>query len=42
MNEVSYIVDTILQLQEGFGIRILMSNLRPPPHENYIYATEDS
>ena len=30
MNEVSYIVDTTLQLQECFGIRILMSNLRPP------------
>ena len=40
MNEVSYIVDTTLQLQECFGIRILMSNLRPPPHENYIYAID--
>ena len=30
MNEVSYIVDTTLQLQECFGIRILMTNLRSP------------
>ena len=30
MNEVSYIVDTTLQPQNCFGIRILISNLRPP------------
>ena len=30
MNEVSYIFDTTLQPQDCFGIRILMSNLRPP------------
>ena len=30
MNEVSCIVDTTLQPQDCFGIKILMSNLRPP------------
>ena len=30
MDEVSYIVDTTLQPQDCFGIRILMSNLRSP------------
>ena len=30
MNEVSYIVDTTLQPQVCFGVRILMSNLRSP------------
>ena len=46
MNEVSFIVDTTLQPQDCFGIRILMSNLRSPhmkiistPLTSYVYKS---
>ena len=45
MNEVSYIVDTTLQPQECFRIRILISNLRSPLMKiisTPLYLTVDS